>query len=281
MDFYSLLYVKPNVLTDELILIGLLTNIENRPQFYFSERRLKLVSKSLSVSMSKGIKNSLIGISNEIDDLNKMPNSLPLFDHAYSYDIIKKTSAHNKNVLIYGAPCEVVKSDLVTIEALVKSLFTEKYSEKITIKTPSFRSKWLQYLKKIDHPFTRKFTLSSEFIETIYSSHQVDLIGLFNERIYSFHSIDFNSSPKTIEKNIFEYSRLLRGIEVYGKSKGLKIGTHYLVYEHPKKKMSKEVFYKAESDTSKGFSFLRMKDFERELKTLRIKGDNEIENLFL
>lgn len=281
MNFYSLLYVKSNVLTDELLLIGIISNVESQPSFYFSENRLKLVGKSVNKNFFSGLKTSLLTIENEIEDLRKIPNSLALFDHPYSLDIIKKTALYKKNVLVFGAPCEIVLTKKLKLKELVKTLLQEDFSDrKIKGKVESFRKKWIAHQKKAKHPFKRKFTLTSDEISTIYSSHQIDLIGCFNDRIYTFHSIDFNSAPRTIEKNIFEYTRLVKGLELFGKSNGLKAGVHRLVYEHPKKKQSKELFYKAEDDKSKGFDFVRLKDFEREVKSLRLKGGNVVGAIF-
>lgn len=281
MDYYALIYVKPNVLTDEMILIGLIGSINNQPKYYFSKNRIRIAGLSLSLAQHKSLKQSVSTIGLEIDELNRMPNALPLFDHPFSLKIIEKTSFYKKNLLVYGNPSLISANESFNLEKLVRKLFKEKMDvfEPNKPKEPGFRSKWLEHQREVEHGLKRKLTLTPEVISTIYSGHQVDLIGCFDERIITFHSIDFNSSPRTIGKNLFEFTRLIRGLELLGKEKGLKKGVHYLVYEHPTKKISKEIFYKAEEDQSKGFKFIRLKDFAREVKSLRLKGENQIETL--
>lgn len=279
-NFYSLLYIRPNVLHDELILIGMIAGVSNQPHFYISEDRLKLVRKILRPNQFNSLKGSLNAILAEIEDLSRMPESLPLFDHPYSFSVIKKTALYKKNLLVYSDPSEIVEPKLVKFEKLVHHIFNEQYKPFASEKKPkTFRSKWLQKQKEIEHNLVRKRTLSPSQIQTIFFPHQVDLLGCFDQSFVSFHCLDLEASPRTIEKNVFEYSRLVRGLEDLAKRRGYKEGHHFLIYESPKKKLAKELLSNLESDPNKTFTFLKIHEFEKIVRDLGLDRSNTMDEI--
>ena len=122
-NFYSLLYIKPNVLTDELILFGLVANIENHPYCFFSDVRFKSARKSLKTGQVRGFAQSMNLIKSEIRELQKMPNALPLFDHPYSESMLEKTSMYKKNMLVFSKPSEIRETKQLSIDKLIKLIF--------------------------------------------------------------------------------------------------------------------------------------------------------------
>ncbi|MEZ4938702.1 MAG: hypothetical protein R2799_14020 [Crocinitomicaceae bacterium] len=279
-QFYSLVYVKPNVLTDELILVGMIAGIQNKPFFYLSESRMRIVKKSMKVNQYESLKNSMTLIHNEISDLSRMPESLPLFDHAYSYDIIRATSLYKKNLLLFSNPSEIMGSGIMEISRLVKLIFNEKYhSFQPDKKQISFRSKWIGIQKLTRHTLRRKLTLNPNTIKTIFFPHQIDLLGVYGDRFVSFHGLDLQSAPRTIEKNVFEFTRLIRGLEEYGQKRNMQKGVHFLVIENPRNQFSKDLLAKLEVDSSVSFSFLRLSNFNKTAIDLELGKENEIDQI--
>lgn len=279
-NFYALLYIKSNVLTDELILFGMVANIEGQPYCYFSDSRFKLARKSLKTGQIKSFLQTMNMVKLEISELQKMPNALPLFDHSYSESILEKTAMYKKNMLVFSKPSEILEPKQLSIEKLVKVLFNETYHESNEdTKAPAFRSKWLAHEKQFQHGLIRKFRLKPEVIPQIFTTHQMDLIGLFEKDLVVFHSIDFSSAPRTIGRNIFEVARLIQALENFSKEKGIAGRSYYLVYEKPNKAESKLIFEKVLQDADPLLQFIELKDFEKVLNSLDLKGANKIHKM--
>ncbi|MCB0477885.1 MAG: hypothetical protein KDC84_06965 [Crocinitomicaceae bacterium] len=280
-QFYSLIYVKPNVLTDELILVGMIAGIQNTPYFFLSEVRMRLAKKSLKVSQFESLKNSMMLIHGEIEDLSRMPESLPLFDHPYSYEILQKTSIFKKNLLVYSNPSEIVEQGKIEINKLVKVIFNEKYqSFQEDKKEPGFRSKWINNQKLTEHNLRRKLTLSPDQIQTIFFPHQIDLIGVYGNRFVTFHGLDLHSAPRTVEKNIFEFSRLVRGLEEYANAREMGKGDHFLVVESPRSPFAKDLIAKLDANTNTAFKFVKLSDFQKVVSALSLNESNQVVEIF-
>ena len=279
-DFYSLIYIKPNVLTDELMLVGMLANMNGNPSVYFSDDRLKFIKKLMKKNQSKALVKFIHLINNEVDELTKVPDSLPLFDHPYSQSIVQITAVYKKNFLVLSGPSEIADASKLSFEKLVRTIFNEKLSSRAEkVKTISFRSLWLQELRVIKHSMRRKFSLSPELITTIFSPHMVDLIGIYEDRIHCFHSIDFKSAPRTVGKNLYEFSRLFDGLEEFSSQNGLQKGQYVLVYEKPANKNGKEMLEKALVDANSPFELLEFKNFRKEIMDMKYQGENTVETI--
>lgn len=261
-SFTSELYVRTSALTDEKICIGLFVVSDNAKFFAFSERKLRLADKLLDNSAFKNLEANLKSIRKEVERLND--SSVLLLDsdkfnrasfeylNRYANGLLHFTSPKPLGLELNESNFFMLYSKLVD-EPMVKS-----------VKRVDFKSRVSTVLKreafdKVD----RHFRVTPDLVASMYATHTIDFIGK-NGAILAGNTIDFNAPPATIDKGLFEFSRISKGLAEFSRYKGFNgVGEYVAYFEMPEDRDARKVLDLARKDKNKGFELKELDALEK------------------
>jgi len=268
-SFTSELYIRTSALTDEKICIGLFAISDHAKFFAYSERKLRVADKLLDADVYRNIEANLKNIGREIKRLSDS-SVLRLESGKYGTASFEYLSRYANGLLHFTAPkplgLEVTESNFSRLYAK----FVEDPETKGR-KKGDFRLRVSTVLKrgafdKVD----RHFKVTPDLVAHMYATHTIDFIGK-NGALLAGNTIDFNAMPATIDKGLFEFSRISKGLAELSFKKGLlKAGEYVAYFETPEDMDSKRVLDLARKDKDKGFI---LKEFDALEKVAdRIEG---------
>lgn len=198
-SFYSIIYYRPNSLTDELLAIGVLASGGEGPFIHISRRRMDLLKKILHPAQFTAVKRHFGALSRSVKDDQSDSNELLLFDPNYSKERLEELSKRTKGAVEYSRP--------VTInEWLNRSFFHELVEhfmgdriQSSSSKRPVFQLKWKAFYR------SNRFKEWKRDVD-ISTISDVDLP--FSIDLYKDHSkliikgIDFDLNPSTVKKRL-------------------------------------------------------------------------------
>lgn len=251
-SFYSIIYYRPNSLTDELLAVALLASGGEGPFLHISRRRLDLLKKILHPSQYTSVKRHFSAFARSVQDDQSSTNELLLFDPNYSKERLDELSRKTKGAVEYSRP--------VTInEWLDRSFFDELTSHFLgdsnhqpRRKRPVFQLKWkafyrsnqfndwerevkMKYLNGLDIPFSAD----------LYDKDQKVIVK----------GIDFDLNPATVNKKL-EAIKLARA----------SLSDHHFKLVHPAiRKKSGKAFVQSMDDTDQHLRLIKFTEFKKNL----------------
>lgn len=272
-NFTSELYLKTSNLTDEKVCIGLFAISEDSKHFAFSSRKLKLADKLLEQRVFRSVSSNLKRLKREIDRLTD--NSvLPFESGKYNSASFEYLSRYSNGLLFFTEPRPIaLELTDETFEKLFVKLVGE--AEVKSDKRTDFKEKASKILKRKEFDAVdRNYKVTPELIRNMYAAHTIDFIGK-NGVVLAGNTIDFNAMPATIDKGLFEFSRISKGLARLSEEFGFDGPGEYTAYfEFPEDADSRKVLDLAIKDESKGFELKELDTLE--LTAKRISRGNYV-----
>lgn len=276
--FYSIVYIKPNTLSDEKISIGMVLNTGNRPLFDFSEKKLKAASKLIGTDAIDTIERTLKYVKREIESVSVDVNQVEAFEiEPFTKDYFEYLNRYSNNILEYSKPTENEGSFKVSdFEELFKLFVDSNYGIKIKEEI-SFKESFENKLSnsRVSDRLDIKYRVSKERVNTIFSNTEVDYIGV-NGSIYTGHVLDTNFSHNSLENKIHKIRSLIIGLDGLSKKYKLKSnGEHIVYYNEPDNSKNKDIIHNISKDKTLPFSLKPSEYFEEEEKIFEERNVNK------
>jgi hypothetical protein len=107
------------------------------------------------------------------------------------------------------------------------------------------------------------YKVSPNVLSGIYTPHNVEFIGK-NGSFIAGDTIDFNAKPGTIEKSLFEFDRIARGLKHLALKNNLENeGKYYAYFSLPEAEEGKKVLDLARKDKNKNFVLKELDHLEK------------------
>jgi hypothetical protein len=227
-SFYSILYYKPNPLTDEMLLLGFFGGGGEGPFIYLSENRFKLLQSSIHRNSFLALRRNLIALEKSINQYRNDERSLLLFDSNYSVSIFEKLHKKSKGALVFTSP--TIVNGWMTRELfndLVLAFVGENAETKVKRKVKPFHIKWRSYKKAARFKHLQR-DISLEDIYKGAGEIPIDLYDNDNRIVYK--AIDFDVNKQS-------YSLKYRDLMKIAQQTNLQL---VLICPTPKTKLGKE-----------------------------------------
>ncbi len=266
-NFYSILYLRPEPVSDEKISIGLFLNSHKKPVFDFSENKLKLASKLIGTDAKDSIERMLRNIKAKTDSASKNKNQTEAFNiNSFSKDYFDYLKRYSNNLLIYSKPSENIGNfNLDDYNELFRLLIDKNFRVKKEAKE-SFKTAFKNKIKSsvINEKIDTFYSLSKDSLESVYRDHRVGYIGV-NGRIITGNSIDLRGNPYNAENNLYLYRAMAEGLSNVASKRGItKEGKHIIYHNEPDSKKGNDLLSKAKSDRTTPLKFKYWGEFEEE-----------------
>ncbi len=229
-SFYSLIYYRPNSLTDELLVVGILASGGEGPFIHISRRRLDLLKKTIHSSQYTSINRHFKNLSRSVNADRKAPNELLLFDPNYSKERLEDLNKYTKGAVIYSAPITINEwlNESFFME-LVKHFLGDPSSSVSRKKRPVFHLKWKAFCRSNQFDAWARDRKVSD-LKDLSLPINLDLFSDQKKQIVK--AIDFDLKPDNVRRKIHE---VLLVADVF---KDFEIK---LVYPGPRKSSGKEL----------------------------------------
>ena len=223
-SFYSVIYYKPNSMTDELLAIGLLCGGGEGPWFFASNKRLQLLKLNTHPKTFQSIKRNLKSFKEKVDHHRTNQSDLLLFDPYFSVEEMERIHKKLNGSLVYSQP--TVVNEWMTenlFEDLVKSLLGEQKP------SPSPKdgneNKWKTFVSKLSDEEWKKRFLINTILTAIIAPIYVDLYQESKKVVAQY--VDFDKSSTSVLKRLQDLSMLYD----LGEDEEIQ---YYVVYDVPK-----------------------------------------------
>jgi hypothetical protein len=200
-NFYSIVYVAPNHMTNERISIGVIVVSDGVPYFKFSMTKLKWLSFDL---VKAPVKKHMQEIESIIEEEQKS-KVLRLFNYRFAREVFDELSKKSKGLVVFDKPQEihaVVNTDF--FDKLFVELIGAKPNREAAKKTLPMRVKWTHWLRnQNDLKGTYQFALED------YKWVKVDYAEVKSNSIKIYHCIDPEISKKSFKQAVDQFELAL------------------------------------------------------------------------
>ena len=229
-SFYSLIYYRPNSLTDELLAVGVLASGGEGPFIHISRRRLDLLKKTIHSGKYASIHRHFKNLSRSVNTDRKAPNELLLFDPNYSKERLEDLNKKTKGAIIYSAPITINEwlNESFFIE-LVKHFLGDQPYKDSNKKRPVFQLKWKAFYRSNQFETWGRDVKASE-LKDISLPINLDLVSEVSKQIVK--AIDFDLKPDNVRKKLHEIRLVADAFKEY---------EIRLVYPGPRKSSGKDL----------------------------------------
>jgi hypothetical protein len=226
--FYSLIYIKTNVLTDEYFAVGVFAGGGEGPFFYVSEARLRWYKDVVHRNTFLATRRQLMGLKQRVDKYRQTETGLLLFDPEFSSARFEELHKKSKGIIQYSLPTSV--NDWMTerlFHELIQQFLSE--SQRSSHNRSSFHLQWANYRKKLgsDH-HSINVPLSELTGRTQSLNIEVDQVDTKASEVYK--GINFDLKQHSLGKHLYELSVLQHELNDF---------TVVCVYPQPKTKNGK------------------------------------------
>lgn len=229
-SFYSIIYYRPNSLTDELLAVGVLASGGEGPFIHISRRRLDLLKKILHPAQFTAVKRHFNALSKAVKDDQTDSNELLLFDPNYSKERLEELSKRTKGAVEYSRPVTINEwLNRPFFNELVEHFMGDR-AQSSSSKRPVFQLKWKAYYR------------SNRFKEWERDVDMSKVNGTnipFSADLYDQQSkliikgIDFNLNSTTVKKRLASLELAMASCENH---------SFKIVYPGIRKATGKEIF---------------------------------------
>lgn len=259
-SYFTIIYVKTNRFSDEKVAVGLLANINDLPEFHYSDVKLNFALKYVKTDLSKAIKRSLSLLVADVNQFVNGETSIPMFEAPYARKLLEKLTLKKRGILYYGELQEL--QNQIDYKVLFQKYIAVDWATQHARKSAlhqTFKKRFSQHvLHRRFSSFSHKVILKDDEFPLISVPLQVDLLRQKNG-FTLFKSIDFQQSERLIQQQIASFRLVIESLTAYSVEKGLSKGRYYLVYESPKEQSKSNLVLKIKS-VHKGFELIRMSE---------------------
>ncbi|MDZ7720126.1 MAG: hypothetical protein U5K72_15025 [Balneolaceae bacterium] len=263
--FYSVLYLKPESVSEEKIAVGLFLKIEDKSIFEYSGRKLKVASKIIESEVVDSIEKKLKNIKKKIGSLSNNENQMEAFDvEPFTISYFDYLSRYANNLLVYSKPSENIGDFTKRDFSSLFKLTVDKTFEEEKEETVSYREIVRDKLQKsvISERVDIRYRVPKNRVKSIYRNHEVDYIGV-NGSIVSGNSIDTRIDPYSLENKIYLLRALIDGLLDLSESYDMKDGGHHIIfYNEPEERKQKDILHDALNDETSKFFLKPWDEFE-------------------
>ena len=256
----SELYIKSSSLVDEKICVGLFVVTENAAYFDYSKKKLSLSFKLVKSLNKNSVTHWLENLKATISEAHRN-DELGLFRSDFNKATLSYLNTYSKGTFYFSEPKPIAAEiDSEYYYRLFERLVDSEMGVILENDLPNFKAKVRSIIKreafkKID----TSYKVLPEIVSSIYAPHIIDFIGK-NGNILAGDSIDFNAMPATIDKSLFEFERISRGLKELAIHRGLEdVGKYYAYFAPPESAEGKKVLDFAIRDKNKNFE---LKEFD-------------------
>ncbi len=265
--FYSIVYIKPNTLSDEKISIGMVLNTGNRALFDFSETKLKAISRLIETDILETVERMLKNVKKKAEAVSVDINQIEGFEvDPFTKDYFNYLNKYSNNILEYSKPSENEGNfNASDFEELFKLFVDSSYGFKVKEEV-SFRQSFEKKLinSRVSDCLDIKYRVSKKRVSTILSNTEVDYIGV-NGTIYSGHVLDTNLSHSSLENRIYKIRSLIIGLRELSKAYNLDTkGEHVVYFNEPDTASDKDIIHSLNKDETLPFHLKPADYFEEE-----------------
>lgn len=249
-SFYSIIYYRPNSLTDEFLAIGLLASGVEGPFIHISRRRLDLLKKTIHSSQYISVQRHFKNLSVSVNADRKAPNELLLFDPNYSKERLEQLSQMTKGAVSYSAPVTINEWLNASFFAeLVQHFLGDRPSAPTRKNNLIFQLKWKAYYRSNQCKHWDR-DVDSLDLNNQSIPMKIDLVDKENKRLVK--SINFDLKPDTVRKKIQEIHLLSNTFQEY---------ELVIVHPAPRKSSGKELFESMDG-TVKNIKLIKFTEFK-------------------
>ncbi len=259
----SELYVKSSSLTDEKICIGLFLIDGDNVYFDYSKKKLNVSARLVDSMDRNSMVHWLDGLKDKITR-DKKSDELALFRNNFDEATLSYLNTYSNGVFHFSKAKTLDASvDDDYFRRLFRKLVDPDLNEKEKDKAPAFRKKVSSILrsaafKKID----TAYSISPEVVSGIYAAHTIDFIGK-NGSFLAGDAIDFQATPARIDRSLFEFDRIARGLKKLASENGMsEEGRYYAYFSQPEDAEGKKVLDLARRDKNKAFELKELDHLE-------------------
>lgn len=249
--FYAIIYYKTNVLTDELISVGIIASGGEGPFIYLSENRLKIIQKCIHPNTFLSLRRHLKALQNKVNQYREKSSGALLFDPVFSQQQLQSLADQTRNAVVYSSPTSINGwLNTTSFEEFVFLFFGEKMRK---MKTPqsSFHLKWKAYYRSQLVDNWQKDCPLNTIDPSALITLKIDLFDKTTKRIAK--GIDFDWSKTTLQRKLYEIKLIKNTLPKYN---------FLLVYPYPKKKTGKIALDKAKRE-NEGLTFMPLREFKK------------------
>ena len=266
-SFYSVFYIKSEPVSDEKVAVGLLLNVDNKPVFDYSKRKMKVAADLVGSEVAESIEKTLRNIKKKVDAVSEDKRQIEAFDiNPFTESYFSYLSHYSNNLLIYSDPSGNKGEFRLSDFSALFRLYVDKSYGGEDKKTESFRSLVRRTIKSsvVKEKMDVFYRVSKESVKTIYRDHEVDYIGV-NGSIISGHSVDMKGDPYNLESKFYLLRVLVDGLMDLAKERGMRDqGKHVVFYNEPEEEKNKDLLYDAEHDDTSPLIFKHWEEFGEE-----------------
>jgi len=222
-SFYTLIKISTNPTSGDQITVGLLLKTENRFYLKFSSRKIT-ASLRLRDEDDRFFSFFKAQLENKISNFNSelAKDDSALF-HPQTFltsDFFSHLKISSNNLIQFSEPSII--SDVFSEEQFNK--LYEMFVEKISSSNSKEQNKEEKLYNNVEQKLIRKvenkvhtnFDITQKIIPSLNFSYKLDCLGK-NGSIISAKSIDFNSSPSSIDHNLIRYEIVFSKLsDIYG-----------------------------------------------------------------
>lgn len=248
--FYSIVYIKPNTLTDEHIAVGVFMGGGEGPYFYLSDKRLRLLNNILHKNTFLSLQKQLKYLKQKVDNYRKSNKELMLFDPHYSQEEFSRLNKITKGTIRYSEPVSV--NEWLN-EEFFNRFIQKVLGEKVTKSNrnrPVFQFKWKAFYHSNRFLDWEKDIPINELNTKVDLTFKIDLIN--HSRKIAVKTIDFNLSQVNISRKKFELETTDQLLSDY---------KMICVYPVPVTKSAKS-FFQSTKVTLKHITFVKFSEFK-------------------
>ncbi len=217
--FYSLIYYRPNVMTDELLALGVLASGGEGPFLYISKRRTDLLKKTIHPQTFTALQRRMKSLKKTVDDYRIEHTDLMLFDPHYSREKLEALHSESSGAILYSKTVSINQwLDASQFNELIYQFFGDRATTSKK-KRPVFQLRWKAfYQSKHCDSWERNVLLSN--ICDVDLPMRLDLYRADSKAIAK--GLNFDLKPATVKRRIYEIQLLAESLP-----------DHYIYVVHP------------------------------------------------
>lgn len=268
-SFYVPIYLSTNDLTEEKVCIAVILQQEQQLSIMYSEKKISWGLQYANTQSQGAIRRYLKRIEKTIAKINDDFSLLKPLSEPLQIEFYEALHLQKSNFIGWGKVCFLnQKMEHWNVERLARKILGEapKVYEKSKTKKAGFRKKVHQIMsKRVFDIFEKNRIFHPDELSGIYTQHKIDLV-LLSTSITGIQFIDFSVSVPTIEKNILQFARLARGLQIYAEESSINVNGFFIAYQSPRGQKQKAVLDRLLKDSNKSFDLIPMNEIQKAIK---------------
>jgi len=220
--YYSIVSISSSSHLDERFNIGLLCVDSGQAFFHYSKTKLNIVGKLFSKSAKELAISTLNSIDKTVIEFNTINHKgNHVFDaskelNKLSSDYLNYLNRYNNNLIQFSVPTNI---DLNITNDIFQKLFRKYIFEQevfqVTEKNEvsQFKVEYPIFLKSASKYVNTDYRVTKDLIPSLITPKKVDMIGK-NGSFNLAHSIDFSTTPQTLNHHLDSYMYLALSSEL-------------------------------------------------------------------